>query len=70
MQGETKDVSKAVYIAFKALRAEVQEQIESLDKKAGLTAAEKKVRSKLQKALDISEKFINKEIKDIEKELK
>ena len=67
---ETKEVSKAVYAAFKTLKDEVQKQIENLDLKAGLTSSEKKVRNKLKETLDISEKFINKEIKDIEKELK
>lgn len=70
LRSETKEVSRAVYSAFKALREEVQEQIDNLDKKATLTPAEKKVQSKLKKALDISEKFISKEIKDIEKGLK
>jgi len=55
--------------AFKALREEVQEQIEYLDGKPGLTPSEEKVRDKLKEAIEISEKFIEKEIKDIEKEL-
>lgn len=66
---ETKEVSDVVYKAFRALREEVEEQIEYLDGKPGLTENEKKVRDKLKEALDISEEFIGKEIKDIEKEL-
>ena len=67
---ETKEVSQAVNGAFWALREEVQGQIEYLDGKPGLTKAESKVRDKLKEALDISEEFVCREIKDIEKELK
>lgn len=66
---EAKEVSQAVRNAFKALREEVQEQIEYLDKKPGLTNGEKKIRDKLKESLDVSEEFISKEIKDVEKEL-
>ena len=62
-------MAQSVARAFRALREEVQEQIEHLDKKPGLTKGEKEVRDKLQDALNISEEFIRKEIKDIEKEL-
>jgi len=66
---ETKEVSQTVNAAFRALREEVEEQVSMLDKKPGLTKEEKATRDKLHQALDISEKFIGKEIKDIEKEL-
>ncbi len=66
---ETKEVSQSVAGAFRALREEVEEQISMLDKKPGLTKEEKAIRDKLQEALDISEKFISEEIKDVEKEL-
>ncbi len=66
---KTKEVSQSVSGAFRALRDEVEEQIVMLDKKPGLTKGEKETRDKLQEALDISEKFIAKEIKDVEKEL-
>lgn len=66
---ETKEVSQSVSGSFRALRDEVEEQISMLDKKPGLTKGEKEIRDKLQEALDISEKFIAKEIKDVEKEL-
>jgi hypothetical protein len=69
MRKETKEAAQAVLAAFKALREEVQEQIEYLDGKPGLTDSEAKVRDKLKEALDISEKFIGKELEDIEKEL-
>jgi len=69
LKTETKELTQAILGAFKALREEVQEQIEYLDGKPGLTNSEKKVRDKLKEALDISEQFIDKELKDIEKEL-
>lgn len=69
LRTETKELSRALLAAFKALREEVQEQIEFLDGKPGLSDSEAKVRDKLKEALDVSEKFIGKEIEDIEKEL-
>ncbi|MDP2864262.1 MAG: hypothetical protein Q8N73_01215 [bacterium] len=69
LRTETKELAQTIYGAFRALREEVQEQIEYLDKKPGLTKGEKEIRDKLQEALDISEKFISKELKDVEKEL-
>ena len=65
---ETKEVMESITRAFKALREEVEEQIELLDEKPGLTKAERKVRDKLKDALNISEEFISKEVKDVEKE--
>ncbi len=66
---ETKDVKEMTNKVFTALRTEIEEQVEFLDKKPYLSEAEKQVRDKLKEALDISEEFIGKEIKDIEKEL-
>jgi len=66
---ETKEVSQSVNSAFRALREEVEEQVAILDKKPGLTKKEKEIRDKLQEALDVSERFIGKEIKDVEREL-
>ena len=66
---ETKEVAQSVSGAFRALREKVEEQISMLDKKPGLTKGEKAIRDKLQEALDVSEKFISKEIRDVEKEL-
>ena len=69
LRAETKDVSQTFQAAFRALREEVQEQVENLDGKQGLSAAEKRVRDRLKEALDVSEKFVEKELKDVEKEL-
>lgn len=69
LRKETREVEENVTRAFRALREEVQEQVEYLDKKRGLTKREKQIRDKLQEALKISEEFISKEIKDVLKEL-
>lgn len=69
VRAETKEVAQALLSAFRALREEVLEQIEYLDGKPGVTKSEKEVRDKLKEALDISEQFIGKELKDVEKEL-
>lgn len=66
---ETKEIKETVNRAFKALKEEVEEQIEFLDEKPGLTKAERKVRDKLKEALNVSEEFIQEEVKDVEKEL-
>ena len=70
LRSRTEKLSKKVYVAFNALRQELREQIEYLDGKPGLTDSEKKVAEKLKEALDDSERFIAKEIKKIEKDLK
>ena len=69
LRKETKEVETSVIAAFRALREEVQEQVEYLDKKKGLSTREKKIRDELEEALNVSEKFITKEIRDVEKEL-
>jgi hypothetical protein len=69
LRKEIAEADKALYQAFKALREETKEQIAKLDGEPGLNEREKKICDDLKKALKISEKFIGKEIKDIEKEL-
>jgi len=69
LRKETREIEESLINAFRALREEVQEQIEFLDKKKGLSSREKTIRNKLNKALKISEEFIGKEIKDVLKEL-
>ncbi len=66
---ETREVSERVTAAFKALREEVEEQIEFLDGKPGMNKEERQVRDKLKEALNVSEEFISKEVRDVEKEL-
>ena len=69
MRKEISEAEKALYQAFKALKEETEEQVAKLDGKPGLNEREKKICDDLKEALKISEKFIGKEIKDIEKEL-
>ena len=69
MRKEISEAEKALYRAFKALKEETEEQVAKLDGKPGLNEREKKICDDLKEALKISEKFIGKEIKDIEKEL-
>ncbi len=66
---ETQEVRLTSGKVFNALRQEVEEQVEFLDKKPSLSESEEYVRDKLKEALDISEEFLGKEIKDIEEEL-
>ena len=66
---ETREVGESVSEAFLNLRREIEKQIALLDKKPGLSKSEKELRDKLQEALNLSEKFIHKEIEDIEKEV-
>ncbi len=70
LKQETREAKKSVAGAFQVLREKVRELVEEFDKKPGLSKREKKIRDKLEEALNISEEFISKEIKDIEKELK
>ena len=70
MKKEISEAEKALYQAFKALKEETEEQVAKLDGKPGLNEREKKICDDLKEALKISEKFIGKEIEDIEKEMK
>ena len=69
LRKEITEAEKALYSAFKALKEETEEQIAKLDGKPDLSNREKKICDELKKTLKISEKFIDKEIKDIEKEI-
>ena len=66
---ETKEAEQALRQAFNALKEETEERVAELDGKPDLSEREKKVCNNLKKALKISEKFIGKEIEDIEKEI-
>jgi len=67
---ETQEAGEALRQAFSALKEETKERIAELDGKPDLNKREKKVCDNLKKALKISEKFIGKEIEDIEKAVK
>jgi len=66
---ETEEAKLKLTEIFTALREEVEELMELADKKTGLSESEKRVKDKLQDALDISEEFIGKEIEDVNKEI-
>jgi len=51
---------------FPALREEIREQIEVLDKRPGLSKNEKILYGKLKEALDISDAFLGEEVKEID----
>lgn len=66
---ESKELEQRLNDVFNALKEEVGELIEFADEKPGVSEAEKRVKNKIVEALDISQEFIGKEVKDVEKEL-
>ena len=70
LKKEITEAEMALYQAFEALKGNIEEQIAKLDGKPDLNEREKEICEKLKRALRASEKLIEKEIKDIEKELK
>ncbi|MDD4902027.1 MAG: Ig-like domain-containing protein [Patescibacteria group bacterium] len=66
---ESQELEKRLNEIFAALKEEVNELMELADKKSGYSESEKRVRDKINEALDISQEFISKEIKDVEKEI-
>jgi hypothetical protein len=66
---ESQELEKRMNEIFAALKEEVNELMELADKKVGYSESEKRVRDKINEALDISQEFISKEIKDVEKEI-
>lgn len=69
IKSESEELNQTILRAFNTLKEEIQNRIEYLDGKPGLSVAETKVRDKLKKSLEIVEKFVEKELKDILKEL-
>lgn len=67
---ETKEAITALMENFAKIREETKKEIANLDSKPELSEEEKKIYDNLKETIDISEKYINKEIEDIEKELK
>ena len=67
---ETQEATSSLVKNFEILREEIQKQINNLGKRERVSAKDKQSYFKLKEALDISERYIGKEIKDIEKELK
>jgi hypothetical protein len=67
---ETSETKDTVSKVFHALSEELEEQLEFADTKRGLSESERRVKEKLQEALDVAQEFISKEIDDAEKEIK
>lgn len=70
---EVSDVERDLHKAFDLLREDIREQIKMLEKaktRRQLTEEEEKIIKQLKRDLDDAEKFIGKEIEDIEKEVK
>lgn len=67
---ETRETKEAVRKAFNALKAQAEKEVAKMDGNPRLSKREKGVCRNLKDALRISEEFIEKEISDIEKELK
>ena len=66
---ESRELEQRLGDVFTALKEEVAELIEFADEKPGVSESEKRVKNKIVEALDISQEFISKEIKDVEKEI-
>ena len=70
---EVQEMEKDVHAAFDELRENTRKQVSTLEKvqlKRELTKEEAKILTQLKNQLNAAEKFINKEIEQIEKELK
>jgi len=66
---EAIEAEEALYQSFDILRREVAKQVAKLDGKPGLSPKEKELNSELKDALNRAEAIIEKEIKDIRKQL-
>lgn len=67
---ETRETKEAVRKAFNALKTQAENEVAKMDGNPRLNKREKEVCGNLKDALRVSEEFIEKEISDIEKELK
>jgi hypothetical protein len=66
---ESRELERRLNEIFSALKEEVNELMEVADKKPGFSDSEKRVKDKINEALDISQEFLSKEVKDVEKEI-
>ncbi len=67
LRGETDEVQMEMLKVFSALREEIYDQINAIDKKPRLSKKEKEAIDGLNKALDVSERLLQKEVKDVKK---
>ncbi len=73
LRKEVREAESALHKTFDILKEDIHEQVKLLEKtktKRRLTEEEEKIIKQLRKDLDNTEKFVMKEIKDIEKEVK
>jgi len=66
---EVKEAEESLKTTFNSLRDKLEKRIETFDYRDGLSPREKKIRDDIFKVLGSSEKTVEKEIKDIEKEI-
>ncbi len=67
---EIKEAKESLKTTFHFLRNNLEKRIETFDYRDGLSSREKQIRDDIFKILESSEKIVEKEIKDIENELK
>ena len=67
LREESDEAQSQIIRVFNALRSEIYDQINSIDGKTRLSKKEKEAVTGLTKALKVSEKLLNKEVKDIKK---
>lgn len=67
LRGESEEAQFQIIRVFNALRSEIYDQINAIDGKTRLSKKEKEAVAGLTKALKVSEKLLNKEVKDIKK---
>lgn len=70
LRKETREVKETLHKAFDELRKKIEKRIEMFDSRPGFSPEERKVCEDLKEALKITEESVNKEVKDIEKELR
>lgn len=73
LKKETKEAEESLHKAIGALREDIGEKLKNLQKiktERALTEEEKKIEKELKENLDIAEKYVAKEIKDIEDKIR
>jgi hypothetical protein len=69
LRKETREVEETLHQVFNTLKAEIEERISMFDSRPGFSEREKKIFDELKVALKTAEESVEKEIKDVEKEL-
>jgi len=70
---ETEDIDRVMKRSFDLLKEDVKDQLAKLNKvrsKRELNKKEKEIESQLKKDIDVAEKYIRREVEDVEKKLK